>query len=84
MILHRVFRERPDLQPRLHLHMVAENEGCATTVRQIREIGIDGALGDISLVVLTAAGPVEDQPRPASMTLDEAREDFALRHPSTS
>ncbi len=60
--------------------MVAENEGVATTLRQIREVGVAGSLGDLPLVVLTAAGPIEDQPRPARMSLAEAREDFALRH----
>ncbi len=60
--------------------MVAENEGVAITTNQIKEVGVAGSLGDLPLVVLTAAGPIEDQPRPASMTLDQAREDLALRH----
>ncbi len=60
--------------------LVAENEGVALTSRQIREVGVAGSLGDLPLVVMTAAGPVEDQPRPGSMTLVEAREELALRH----
>ena len=60
--------------------MVGENEGVALTSPQIREVSVADSLGDVPLVVLTAAGPVEDQPRPSSMSLDEARQDFVLRH----
>jgi len=60
--------------------MVAENEGVALTLPQVREVGIAGSLGDLPLLVVTAARPVDDLPRPRGMTLEEARQDLARRH----
>ncbi len=60
--------------------MVAENEGVALTLPQVREVGVAGSLGDLPLLIVTAAGPVDDLPRPRGMTLEEARQDLALRH----
>lgn len=66
-------------RPHFLTTMVEENEAVAETLRQVAEVGTPGSLGDLPLVVLTAAGPVESLPRPASMSLEEARQDRAMR-----
>ncbi|MEM8930914.1 MAG: alpha/beta hydrolase [Acidobacteriota bacterium] len=60
--------------------IVAENQAVDANRRDVREISGAGSLGALPLVVITAAGEVEDQPRPPGMSLDAARRDLALRH----
>ncbi|MEM7356016.1 MAG: alpha/beta hydrolase [Acidobacteriota bacterium] len=67
-------------RPHLISTLVAENEAVVATSRQVRDIGVAGSLGDLPLVILTAAGPFEQQPRPPGMTLEEAHLDLDLRH----
>ncbi len=58
----------------------AENADAAESLRQVHEVAIEGSLADLPLLLLTAARPVEEEPRlPPGMTLEEAKGERALR-----
>ncbi len=58
----------------------AENADAAESLWQVHEVGIEGSLADLPLLLLTAARPMEEEPRlPPGMTLEEAKHERALR-----